>query len=204
MRQSFSRFHPSANPPPTVLSLLSPCRVPGRTPTNQLYQRSSSLPSDSSDGSSSGPSSPTDRDVAFAGMSPWQGGISTSVICIDIVPDNPSYSSSPVSSQFSFGYPHSLNDNSSEVRLSQQPRPIRSIDPTLTFLSHTAISATSIYTVFVNGTTVHSEVAPLSQRPSRSDADGSYVYSTTLVPSYWQTIVASEGGSLSLMSRSRL
>jgi transcriptional enhancer factor len=120
---------------------------------------------------------------------------SRTVIHIDLLPDDVSYPDSlhdlPLFSG-SEGFPTPGYDD--VVRVSKHPRPLRSIDPTVTFLSDSPITAKSTFTVVASGMTVFSEVTTLSPAGTVPDsADGALLYSTTLVPSFWHKIIKSSG-----------
>jgi transcriptional enhancer factor len=75
------------------------------------------------------------------------------------------------------------------VRASQHPRPIHCIDPTITLLSNSPISARSVFQVISSGMTVFSETTPLSPAgPAPEAASGALLYKTTLVPGFWDKI----------------
>lgn len=117
------------------------------------------------------------------------------VIHIDILPDDISCLDSlpdlPLLSGFD-NFPTLACDD--VVRVSQQPRPLRSIDPTVTFLSDVPIMAKSTFTVVSSGMTVFSEVTTLtSAGQAPNSTGGALLYSTTLVPGYWQKITESSG-----------
>jgi transcriptional enhancer factor len=91
---------------------------------------------------------------------------------------------------------HSWSERGFKVaRASQHPRHITQIEPTITFMSPTAISAQSQFTVHTDDGIVFSETTPLEMiGPSPSSAtDGSLLYKTLLVPGFWETIVHSAG-----------
>ena len=81
------------------------------------------------------------------------------------------------------------------VRASQRPRHITEIEPTITFMSPTTVSARSHFTVHTDDGVVFSETTHLEvigSSPS-STTDGSLLYKTLLVPGFWETIVHSAG-----------
>lgn len=185
-----------------VLKLLSPCQKPGRRYTTHTY-RFSNMGSDCSDTSS--PNSPVltlDENLNLPTMPSWsQKHLSLSVNYIDILPDDISHTLSSSQDRAIVDHRQShllapsppLNDDGT-IGLTLPPRPLRCIDPTITFRSLATISASSTFTVLSEGHTVHSEVVPLILRSSTRESpevDGAYFYSTTLVPSYWRTISTS-------------
>lgn len=112
------------------------------------------------------------------------------VICIDLLPEAPSGPGI-----FSFDQAPAPDGRSplNVIRTAQHPRPLRSIDPTITFISRSPISARSYFTVESSGMPVFMETTPLmSVVPA---PDGALLYSTTLVPGCWDKISESPGES---------
>ena len=147
---------------------------------------------DSSSDAFSLPPTPTEPTTNFSTSS------SRTVIHIDLLPDNTGLPDSLYDLQLfpTFDKPPALVD-ADGVRVSEHPRPLRSIDPTVTFLSHSPISATSFFTVLSSGMTVFSETTTLSPAgPPPGSADGDLLYSTTLVPGFWDKLSASSGTRL--------
>lgn len=91
----------------------------------------------------------------------------------------------------------SSNGMTNIFRPSSRPRPICSIDPTITFVSQSVISAESSCSVLLDGATVHHEVTPLTLSGSCADGrrtvDCQLLYGVQLVPSYWKFLVQSPG-----------
>lgn len=185
--------------------MLSPCRRPGFPPTSRSYQRLSPLRCDSSHTSSdtSSTSSPisTDGDAILPRALPWglkqeSEKVSRSIICIDILPDDGHYASSSQRSP-AISHIQAGDDDSGIVRVVDHPRPLRCIDPTITFLSRSPISATSKFLVYHMGRVVHSEATSMElcdpPASSSSDAYDRLLYSTTLAPNYWKRILQSDG-----------
>ena len=97
----------------------------------------------------------------------------------------------PASAAWRFGsYPPGAGDLHSSL-----PRPLRLINPTVTFSSLSQTPCQSIFTVYRCGELVHQEVAPVSITASTSGpaATPCWLYSTTLVPKYWAHLCDSEG-----------
>jgi transcriptional enhancer factor len=144
--------------------------------------------SDSSSDASSLPPTPTE--ACFQTSGPPR-----TVVHIDIVPDDTP--TTPVRSlqQEVIGEEQqwpSIGDGI--VRASQHPRPIHCIDPTITLLSHSPISARSVFQVISSGMTVFSETTPLAPAgPAPEAASGALLYKTTLVPGFWDKISNSSG-----------
>jgi transcriptional enhancer factor len=91
----------------------------------------------------------------------------------------------------------SSNGVTNVFRPSSHPRPISAIDPTITFVSRSAISAQSSCSVLLDGETVHTEVTPLTLTGScpddRHSVDRPLLYGVQLVPSFWQFLCESHG-----------
>jgi transcriptional enhancer factor len=176
------------------MNLLSPRRPFGAGSSRAYYAphsesgRPSRCDSDSASDTSSTPTTPTDIATNFHGYNPLD---SQTVIYIDLVPENFSGSRFTSFDQASASDEWSRKD---VVRTTQHPRPLRSIDPTVTFLSHSPISARSVCTVHSAGMTVFSETTTLtSVGPAPDSLDGALLYSTTLVPGFWDKISDSPG-----------
>lgn len=78
---------------------------------------------------------------------------------------------------------------------SPHPHPLRMIDSTVTFTSMSQAPCQAIFTVFRGGQIVHQEVAMVSIR-SAATAPGaapSWLYTTSLAPTFWQHLCDSEG-----------
>jgi transcriptional enhancer factor len=80
------------------------------------------------------------------------------------------------------------------ARASQQPRHITEIEPTITLLSPTSISAQSHFTVQTDDGVIFSEVTPL-EAVGTSTMDHSLLYRSLLIPGFWETIVHSSDAS---------
>ncbi|KAJ7465457.1 hypothetical protein B0H11DRAFT_2197831 [Mycena galericulata] len=69
---------------------------------------------------------------------------------------------------------------------------LESISPTVTFVAPTATIAQSSFAVWYEGHIVHTEITPLIVLMDEpSDGMAGYLHSTTLVPTYWNTILHS-------------
>ncbi|KAG1760644.1 hypothetical protein EDD22DRAFT_899997 [Suillus occidentalis] len=97
-------------------------------------------------------------------------------VYIDILP-GPSSSSSRSRTPFSASYKPPQG-----VAASNTPRPIRDIDPTVTFVSPSTVIGKSSYIVLLDGAPIHSEDTKL-------ECVGPYF--TALVPRYWETLCRS-------------
>ncbi|KAK0468858.1 hypothetical protein IW261DRAFT_1012673 [Armillaria novae-zelandiae] len=142
----------------------------------------------SSSGSASVPITPTDEVASFGFPSHEKQNSDNHGrhnYCIDILPDDAAHRHSSATTSAS-----AITDNAR--RISDEPRPIRAIDPTLAFVSRSPIAANSNFTVLVDGVVVFSEMSSLTLRdtPPVEAAPGtdSLLYTTPLVPGYWKTI----------------
>ncbi|GJE95545.1 TEA domain-containing protein [Phanerochaete sordida] len=74
------------------------------------------------------------------------------------------------------------------------PRPLRLVDPTVTFASPAQTPCQSIFTVFRDGQMVHQEVAMVAIRASPAAPGGapSWLYTTSLAPAFWGHLCDSE------------
>lgn len=112
-------------------------------------------------------------------------------VYIDILPESSS-SSSRSRAPFSASYkpPQGVAAHTS----SNTPRPIRDIDPTVTFVSPSTVIGKSSYIVLLDGAPIHSEDTKLEcvgPYFTGSCGDGPLLYSTALVPRYWETLCRS-------------
>lgn len=203
-----------------MLNLLSPCRRqfgPGSSRTYAFLKENAApalrgLPSlqcdsdSSSDTSSaSSPSTPTETQFPQQEWPEQTPAAPHTVVYIDLLPEalegeavhEPSASSPSPVQQVS-------EEGASVVHASPQPRCLRAIDPTVTFLAQSTISAQSYFVVYLDQLSVFSEATPLvAVGPSPEDPSGStLLYSTTLIPGYWKTISESPGGFI-IISLSR-
>ncbi|KAF9041758.1 hypothetical protein BDZ89DRAFT_315790 [Hymenopellis radicata] len=183
-----------------LMDLLSPCRRQVPAPlTSSAYDSTSTIHCDSasSNGSGSVPITPTDE-VAPYSFSGGKRSTARQTFCIDILPQDDRASTSGCNGQSRF--PSGLDVNSSAsafsegvTRLSEHPRHIRTIDPTLTFVSHSRVTADCQFAVYSEGHLVFKESTVLSPYEIESKdvppgTDGCLLYRTSLVPNYWKTI----------------
>lgn len=81
------------------------------------------------------------------------------------------------------------------------PRPLRTIDSTVTFRSGSPVNAYSSFRVLRNGECIHEEQTELEMRSSScmpaqqwpSEMECTFYYSTRLVPKYWSTLCEENG-----------
>uniref|UniRef100_A0A0W0FUD5 TEA domain-containing protein n=1 Tax=Moniliophthora roreri TaxID=221103 RepID=A0A0W0FUD5_MONRR len=170
--------------------LLSPCRRPAQSIASRNFHYGSLQryglsceSASSSDGSA--PASPiSDSEAA------WRHKSSHAVMYIDILPENHGSSST----QFSADGSHcdlSTTGSGSSVTADHPPRPIRNIDPTLTFTSRCNLDRTtrSVFQVYHSSKGfIHEEECSLQPSSGASEVEGTQFYTTSLVPSFWRTI----------------
>ncbi|KAI0042649.1 hypothetical protein FA95DRAFT_1575602 [Auriscalpium vulgare] len=81
---------------------------------------------------------------------------------------------------------------------SPRARPLRAIDPAVTFTSPAFVAAQSACSVYFNGNCIHTDVAQLACAPAPSD--GLFLYRTTLVPQFWERLCqANDPGRYSIV-----
>ncbi|KAG1767469.1 hypothetical protein EV702DRAFT_1146655 [Suillus placidus] len=108
-------------------------------------------------------------------------------VYIDILREPRSFSSSSSSRSRVTGVAPSQSS-------SNTPRRMRDIDPTVTFVSPSAVISKSSYIVLLDGAPIHSEDTKLEcvgPYFAGSSNDGPLLYSTALVPKYWETLCKS-------------
>jgi transcriptional enhancer factor len=152
----------------SVLHLLSPFRRPeysgSGSPDSTLYSPMSSAGDD---------------------LSPSPSSSDHAVMYIDILPEG-SPEPSPSSSS-----PWAATGNI--VRTPDYPRPLRSISPTVSFMSSVPIVAQSRFTVYSEDLILHAETVPLVPVLDHAPGGPGLLYSTPLVPQFWAVILESPG-----------
>lgn len=124
-------------------------------------------------------------------------------VVIDVLPNSAPWPSNDIGSIPSPLATDPSSASSSRGFAYNTPRPLRVIDPTVTFRAATALTAHSSFRVLYNGAVIHNEDAPLELRSTScmpaaqysSEMDCSYLYSTTLVPRFWRKLCESSGTS---------
>ncbi|GLB38059.1 putative TEA/ATTS domain family protein [Lyophyllum shimeji] len=172
-----------------LMKLLSPCSPVRRSRYNDLSHRSyNGSDTDSSSEASSAPSTPVNATTKIHRLDDTQS--SGAVISIDILPNYQSSAYVPCTTLPAEDL--EWDRANGIVRLSPQARSVRSIDPTITFIGPSEISAHSSFVVYSTGIMVYSENTPLTiAGPAPERVDGSLLYSTKLVPGFWNTIADS-------------
>lgn len=152
-----------------------------------------------SDDSSSSPSA-SERVIADRG----HGAISTAraLVHIDVLaanaPWSPSDDAGIVMGNPLMTPPHSPEANTisqaSQVNIfhSPKPRPLRAIDPVVTFTSPSFVVAKSSCSVYFDGNCVHTDVADVACTTTK-DESGMFLYRTALIPQYWDRLCQSHG-----------
>ncbi|KAF9481159.1 hypothetical protein BDN70DRAFT_876623 [Pholiota conissans] len=192
-----------------LLTLLSPNRRPNRTPSlspEPEYQHKDGHMAEScSDSSVIAQPTPTEahatlQNLLYRGVEPSVEETPETIVYIDLLPEDsqegPSTSARASTSQgveerswIERGYKF--------ARASQHPRRLRDINPTVPLFSKQTTTAQSYFTVRTDDGIAFSEVTALELiDPSAAPtADGSFLYRTSLVPGYWDTIVQSSDAS---------
>jgi hypothetical protein len=75
---------------------------------------------------------------------------------------------------------------------SPKPRPLRAIDPIVTFTSPSFVVAKSSCSVYFDGNCVHNDIADVTCTTAK-DESGMFLYRTTLIPQYWERLCQSHG-----------
>ncbi|TEB38008.1 hypothetical protein FA13DRAFT_1785853 [Coprinellus micaceus] len=176
-----------------LLNLLTPRKPIPRPPSSQspeLSQRPGVFPdgtsryqdTDSSCSDRSSPGSLLYRGIACSTESP-----PNSIVYVDLLPSGPS-SKSLLDSPMQAPKEDELiwaERGMEVVRISPQARYITEIDPTVAFASPCLINAVSVFSVYLDDELVYSEDSPLEAVSALAPSEGTYLYSTRLLPGYW-------------------
>ncbi|KAJ7434312.1 hypothetical protein B0H11DRAFT_734293 [Mycena galericulata] len=107
------------------------------------------------------------------------------VMYIDILPErspDKTYTSNP----------SPWSDHGDVIHASDRPRHLGTINPTVSFTSPTPILAHSRFTVYSEDLILHAETVPLSLLKEHTlQSQSKFLYTTKLVPKYWQVILDS-------------
>ncbi|KIK05809.1 hypothetical protein K443DRAFT_90627 [Laccaria amethystina LaAM-08-1] len=198
---------------PIVLKLLTPNRPVARPASLSLspelqdvagpsnFRGPPPLRHDTESGSDTSPpnspTTPTDahatlQSLLYRGVESRSTELPNSIVFIDLIPHP---SAGPSSSHS--GEEHLWKGRGFQIsRASPFPRHLRDIDSTITLLSKSTTSARSFFTVYSGEDVVFSEVTslkPLGPPPGDFDFDNSSscLYSTSLVPGFWCSLVQS-------------
>lgn len=143
------------------------------------------------------PTTPTDahatlQSLLYRGVESRSTELPNSIVFIDLIPHPSAGPSSSHSEE-----EHLWKERGFQIsRASPFPRHLHDIDSTITLLSKSTTSARSFFTVYSGEDVVYSEVTslkPLGPPPGDFDFDNSSscLYSTTLVPGFWRSLVQS-------------
>ena len=110
-------------------------------------------------------------------------------VTIDVLPSNVAWTSNDIGAIPSPG----SSGPSSSTGTSHIPRPLRAINPTVTFKAGSPLSAQSSFRVMKDSSVIHTETTDLDLCSSScmpaaefpSEMECTFLYSTTLVPRYW-------------------
>ncbi|XP_006461429.1 hypothetical protein AGABI2DRAFT_222207 [Agaricus bisporus var. bisporus H97] len=173
-----------------LLKLLTPYRPQGRAPRPSPLSISGSLSDTDSNSDASAPPTPTEahatlQSLLYRGV----GGLGRddeprSIIYIDLLPNDASHGPTPMQAP-----PVPSKPGYTITRISQYPRHIHEIDPTVTLASRSSIIAKSHFTVHSRAGIVHSEVTEMTPaNPNSEGAEGEFLYSTKLAPAFWNEL----------------
>lgn len=120
----------------------------------------------------------------------------TEYVPIDVLPSNVAWSTTDIGAIPCPGSSGASTSASSTGNALHIPRPLRAINPTVTFKSGSPLSAQSSFRVLQNGSVVHTETSDLELCSSScmpaaefpSDMECTFLYSTTLVPGFWSQL----------------
>jgi hypothetical protein len=190
------RTHPTDGPL-TVLKLLSNRHY---SPPPEGYDVSSSLEDTHvSDGASSSPST-SERIISERDHAPAR--TARALVHIDVLAANAPWSPSddagivmgnPLMTPPRSPEAHTFSQTSQvNIFHSPKPRPLRAIDPVVTFTSPSLVDTKSSCSVYFDGNCVHTDVADVSCT-SAKDESGMFLYRTALIPQYWDRLCQSHG-----------
>lgn len=180
--------------PPPVLKLLTPYRPHHRAPRPAPLNISGSASDSDSNSDGSVPATPTEahatlQSLLYRGV----GGLGRdeeprNIIYIDLLPEH-----APTGSGETLP-PVSSSSDENVIRASQQPRHIRDINPTVTLLAPSPMVAKNHFIVRSRSGVVHSEVTEMTLvGPAPGGARNELLYSSELVPAFWNEICKSSG-----------
>ncbi len=92
--------------------------------------------------------------------------------------------------------PTEVNVLSSSAFSWGEARPLRTIDPTVTFTSQALMTLYSSFTVYYGSTVVHiDQPTSMHARSSEEYGTGPYLHYTSLAPGYWESLCLCTGAS---------
>ena len=74
-----------------------------------------------------------------------------------------------------------------------EPRPLRRIDPTVTFKTPLPLPLYSSYRVYYGRQLMHSDVPTTMRLTGEAEVDGMFLHSSTLVPGFWDHLCTVQG-----------
>ncbi|KAI0262186.1 hypothetical protein BC834DRAFT_972191 [Gloeopeniophorella convolvens] len=178
------------------------------SPSSDAHEVSPSLEdAHLSDAASSSDASASERIIVDRTHAPAR--TARALVHIDVlaanVPWSPSDDSGIVMGNPMMTPPHSPEAqtfaHASQVNIfhSPKPRPLRAIDPTVTFTSPSFVVAKSSCAVYFDGARIHSDDTDVVCATTK-DESGMFLYRTTLVPQYWDRLCQShEPGRYSIV-----
>lgn len=175
---------------------MTPYRPQSRAPRPSPLSISGSVSDTDSNSDGSAPPTPTEahatlQSLLYRGV----GGLGRedephNIIYIDLLPNNASHGPTPIQAP---SIPSQPGYN--VTRVSQYPRHISEIDPTVTLVSRSPMVAKSHFTVRSRAGVVHSEVTEMALAgPNPEGAEGELLYSTKLAPAFWSELCRNQGG----------
>ena len=73
------------------------------------------------------------------------------------------------------------------------PRPLRELDPSVTFLSATKINCYSHFTIYHHTAPISHETTYPTCQPAPAESNARYMYTTTLAPKFWPKLCSCQG-----------
>lgn len=177
-----------------LLKLLTPYRPQNRASRPAPLNLSGTVSDSDSSSDGSVPPTPTEahatlQNLLYRGV----GGLGcddepSNIIYIDLIPDD-----APIGSDVTQVLPPVASSSGANVvRVSQRPRRIRDIDPTVTLVAPSSMVAKSHFMVRTRTGVVHSEVSEMTLvGPVPGGEKDQLLYSTKLVPAFWQELCKS-------------
>ncbi|KAJ7636223.1 hypothetical protein FB45DRAFT_717330, partial [Roridomyces roridus] len=107
--------------------------------------------------------------------------VNGTVYILDILPEDSCEDLSLLS-------PSHCLDSHNTVHISDHPRRLSSINPTITFLSQSPLTGQSRFAVHSEDLILHTEMVPLVPVVNPTEQVQGFLYSTNLVPEYWKVI----------------
>jgi hypothetical protein len=95
------------------------------------------------------------------------------------------------------------SDTGDVIHASDYPRRLGSINPTVSFTSPSRIVAHTRFTVYSEDLILHTENVPLLLLAGHPSQSSGFIYTTKLVPKYWQVLLDSPGAGIHYVFVSR-